>query len=308
MNKRAGMTLLEVVIASTIFVAVIGITMAVLFSGTSLAEKSTISSDLEFRGREMVNFAKAEFLMAKFTGAPITIGGTSYAMGIYTNNTELRYRLPTTRSADGILKYGYEAPNSGLKDNLACFLRFEPETVFLESAHAIPASAVRPAMTWATLVYSQFPLETQVANTDINRDGDDDDTFVRGKIVKYIMAPDLDPMWLAHNRQNILDRSTLSDYVFLRVNRTDHSRFDYDMEGDPLPTPAGCHSESVNDVLFRFVDGAWPKSSTTLVDNTNLTQKGKAIVTMVWHGAYDENNKGMLIRKGSENVRFRNQQ
>jgi hypothetical protein len=273
---------------------------------TDTGNFATITSDLEDRSMRLVNRCREEFLAAKFTGASITVGTKTYTPGLFNDGSEAIYRVPSSRDPNGSVKYGYysplPSPNDGFKDSLAAFVRFEPDLVLRESA-----SATIPSLAASVLVspFPSLPSPTlEILNYDVNGDQDLQDTFLRGKIILYVAAPNGSALLGFH--PNPIGRAILSDYALLGLRAGTTDKLDADI--DRLPLPAGYHATYANDPLLRFVDALWPDATTTLVTNSNVTAAGKAIVVTAFHGTWDFYKKRFFIRGASERVRFQNPQ
>lgn len=311
MRKTAGYTFIEVMIASLILVAVVTISMSILFSSTRTAARGSVTSDLEERGRKFTDFCKEEFLQAKFTGQ-ITLGGsgaTNLGISDTVYNTAIGYQMPGNNNAAGAalgsgqVVFGYTSPFAGargFRQTLACFIRFEADTVFKESSSAPSATQMT---NWGAPFpnYPTLPAAI-VMNADINKDGDKADTFVRGKIKKYVFAPmdAANPVYIANGSACLLGTETLSDQVILRVNPSAPGKFNWNVDGD-ASTPA-----SALDPLFLFVDQDGPNG--VAITNANLAAQGKGVAVTIWHGNYDDDHKTLAIRKNSTTIRFRNTQ
>ena len=139
-RAEAGFTLIEVTIASVILVTVIMISMQMVFTATNIYHKNNNTLDLEERGRELADTLEDEFLTARFTGGGIVVGGQFYQLGAANNNTEIRFQHPIGITG-AVISFGYTSPlafpDGGLQQDLACFIRFEADEVFMESASAM---------------------------------------------------------------------------------------------------------------------------------------------------------------------------
>lgn len=307
LRKNAGVSLLEVLIASVILVAIVLIAMAILFSSTRLAARATLTSDLEERGRKFSDFCKEEFLQARFTDQ-ITLsvsGATNLGIDPNAFSTSIAYQMPGNVNAagtslgNGNVVFGYTSPFTGVRgfrETLACFIRFEADTVFKESSGAPAATKLAD---WGApfLDYLTLPAAT-VLNIDVNKDGDLSDTFVRGKIRKYVFAPFNGSVYTANSSQCLLGKEILSDQVILSVDPSYPGRYNWNVDSN-ASSPA-----SQLDPLFLFVDQDGPDG--VLIGNLPATAKGVAVT--IWHGNYEDDRKGFAIRKNSTTVRFRNPQ
>ncbi|HLF92659.1 MAG TPA: hypothetical protein VJB14_04305 [Planctomycetota bacterium] len=310
-GKNAGVSLVEVMVASVILVAVVTISMSILFSSTRMASRATLTSDLEERGRKFTDFCKEEFLQAKFTGQITLSGSGATNLGIDPNaySTSIAYQMPGnvdaagTSLGNGNVVFGYTSPFTGargFRQTLACFIRFEADTVFKESSSAPAATQLAD---WGAPfpAYPALPAAT-VLNMDVNKDGDRTDTFVRGKVRKYVFAPfdGANPVYTANGNQCLLGKEILSDQVILRVNPSATGRFNWNVDSD-ASSPA-----SQLDPLFLFVDQDGPDG--VVITNANVVSQGKGMAVTIWHGNYEDDRKGFAIRKNSVTVRFRNTQ
>ena len=307
-RKTAGVSLLEVVIASAILIVVVLIAMGLLFSSTTLATNGSLASDLENRGRQFTDFAREEFLQGRFTGQ-IQLIGLPTNLGIDPNlfSTAIAYQMPGGKDVNGNdlgigkVVFGYPSPipaAPGFRQTLACFIRFEADSVFKESAAA--PNAVQLA-DWGSPFPNYPALPTPVIlNMDINKDGDRNDTIVRGRIRKYIVVPfdPANPVFTANGSNCLLGTETLDDYVMLRVNPSAGNQFNWNVDSELAAPP------SQLDPLFLFVDENGPDG--TLISNANVDTLGKGVAVTPWHGTYDQNGKGFLMRKDAVTVRFRN--
>jgi hypothetical protein len=290
-RKTTGLTLLEVIIASLILMLIVLMVTGVLSSASTTATRSSITGHLEARGRQFVDGCKTEFLSAQFTGS-ITCGGNVCPMGIAGNNTEIRYRVPIGRDASGVVKVGcfspLSVPNNGPKAGWAYIIRFEADTVLKESVASPNAS--QPISTSSPPLPGYPPLvEQRILNMDVNGNGNRTQTFVRGKIKKYIVAPDGDP--ILGVKANPIGVEGLSDDAILMVSPS--GTFNGDVDGTPN-----------SGKLFRFVDEAGLETT----PYTSVGANGRGIVFIVWHGAFDELAKSFFIRKSGEQAAFRNPQ
>jgi len=311
-SGRCGLTMIEVMIASVILAAVVMMAMASLMSSSSAATKGAAASELEQRGLRFIGFCRDDFSVAQYTNT-INLGST-FALGIPVNsyNTAVAYRTPGNRDASGnaltggAMTFGYTSPLSaypGFYQDLACTIRFEAETVLKESSTSIAAAQ---AANWGTPFPSYPTLVSKTLGLDLNNDGDRTDTFVSGKIVRYIFAPSGSAVGTGHpaiklngitQSPLLLSREVLSDEVLLRVNSTAAGDFLCDFDGHAT-TPT-----SAIDALFRFVDSSGSADG-AVVDSSNVAVLGKGILIGVIHAKPDTTGKGYFVRKNSLLVRF----
>jgi hypothetical protein len=313
-KKKAGVTLLEVVIGSVIMTAVVFMSIGILVSTSAVLTSQTCASALEERGIRFLGVCREDLSTARFAGT-ITVGGSSFNLGIPTPsyNTGVGYRVPGSRDASGksltlgTIAYGYvsplQSPMTGFYQDLACFLRFEADSSFLESSNSpIP----RQALDWGA-PFPAFPeLTPQILNLDLNGDGDTTDSFVRGRLVRYVLAQTSTNASLvaSHPSSAVLGREVLSDNVLLRVAGTAAGQFDADVEGHALPATS-------SGVLVGFVGqsglyrgGAGQGG----VDNTNVATDGLGLLVTLWHAVPDDQKKRFILRSNKILIRFRSPQ
>lgn len=313
MSKRSGMTMVEVIISGAILSVVVIITLDVLFSGTNTATRSSIASGLEHRGRKLLSEFANDVLDARYkldrvnknpalqSANPWVVTGVgTNELGIYSNNTEIRFIVPGNQDQSGNplisgqMCWGYHSPvinkalvppDLGFRQNLACYIRFEADTVLLESA-ASPAVASQPA-SWG----SPFPplpaLDQQILNIDVDKNGSMTDTFVHGKLRKYIVAPTGHPL-LAAGQTNPIIMEGIDDDVILKV--TAGNQFNGSMDGTPT-----------SGLLFQFVDKTGAAAMSGGVPSSTAT----ALVLTVWHGSLDDRRKDFWLRKATQTIHFR---
>jgi hypothetical protein len=319
-RANAGMSLLEVLIASLILAFVVFMTIEILISGSTAVERSGITGTLEHRGRLTVHVCSNEFVSARFRldhTNPVTalqnlnpypIAGISgnADLGIYASNTEIRYMLAGTQDSDGLspqslppspsikngqIVWGYTSPlpvpSNGFRKDLACLIRFEADTVLLESAGSPPVAS-QPA-SWGAPFPALPALLSQNVNWDIDQNGVQTDTFVRGRLRQYVVAPAGHP--LGGPAGTILGISTLSDNVVLKVQGG--NQFNADMDASPG-----------SGMLFRFVD----KTGAIAMSGSLPGPAATSIIMTVWHGNFDDRGRAFWVRKNSETVGFRNSQ
>jgi hypothetical protein len=314
------MSLLEVLIASLILAFVVFVTIEILISGSAAVERSGITGTLEHRGRLTVHTCANEFVSARFrldhtnpvtalqNMNPFPVAGVSANadLGIYASNSEIRYMVAGTQDQNGLgpqsfpaspsikngqVVWGYNSPlptpSGGFRMDLVCLIRFEADTVLLESAGSL-AVASQPA-SWGAPFPVLPALLSQTVNWDIDQNGSQTDTFVRGKLRQYFVAPAGHP--LGGPAGAILAVSTLSDNVVLKVQGG--NQFNADMDANPG-----------SGMLFRFVD----KTGAIAMAGSFPGPTATSIIMTIWHGNFDDRGRAFWVRKNSETVGFRNLQ
>jgi len=178
------------------------------------------------------------------------------------------------------LKFGYPDPAAAgnpFNTNLACFLRFEADYVLQESSGS--GSATQPA-DWTAPITPSYPLlTTNVLNMDIDGNGSRGDTFVSGRLMKYIVN---------ENTGVVVGRERLDDNVLLKVAGSGAGQFNGDMNGDGQA-----------DLLFCFTNAAGTPDTTL----TGATASGLQI--NVWHGCVDDTGKLFILRNNKLLIHLR---
>jgi len=284
MNRRAGLTLLEVTIASTLVVAVAGIGLSVLLKSGTIAAKASQAGHYEAMGRRITNHCRRELLYARLSGPGPSLGGAS-TLGIWSNYSEVRYQVPVTPDERGKFRFG-STKNIGLDDptgqDRICIIRFEAETILRESA-AATAAASQPAVSWGPSFPPLPALSTVRLDIDLDGNGSRADTFLCGRLQKYEVSA----------QGTFLGVESLCREVILRVEpRPNPYLYDMNRPGSEVAEP-----------LFRFVD-----AHGTLVSGSSPGTSAVAIVVTLWNGSPEDKDKRFLLRKSSEIVRFRNPQ
>ena len=281
-DRRAGATLLEVLIASVILIAIVLMAMVVLMNASGAAAKASISGSLENRARMLLERCRSTFMTARFRDPENIVDG----LGMHVNNTQVWFQIPSSGSNSGATGWGFSS-NLGLSDpqsaGKSCILRFEAETVLRESSAA--GTATQPTTVTAADLPALPELdEPDPRDVDLNRDGDLTDTFVVGKLMQYILTEDLE----------VETTATFDNNIVLAVVGT--NIFNGDVDG--LASTA-----AEQDYLFRWVDqdgatvaGQWPGT------------QSRAVVLSVWHGAWSDDGKMYYMRRGTETIRFKNPQ
>lgn len=266
---RKGFSLIELMVVTAILAIIFVILYSIIAFSTSVAASGTVSSDLEARVRTCLDYCKREFQMAKISGTSSGTWEGNNLLGVIagTSDTEFRYQIPVNRLGDGTLQFGY---TDSMEDDTgaigwACVLRFVPEKMLQESASA--PTVTSPATDWTSV--TEPTLETTVLGLDVNGDGDKADTYLLGKIVRYVIDMDTPA---------ISTESGLADRVLLRWDTTDSTYYASLTDATPL--------------FAYHPDGG--------------SSKGTAVGVMM--GMYDYLQKAYMAREGTEVMKFRNVQ
>jgi len=299
-NRRSGLTLIEVIIASAILAIVVAITMSVLTSGSRTASSGQLLSQLEQRGNRTLAFCRDQMSTAAYTHPTFTTLG----MVPGTFNTAIGYQVsgPATVGPTGTptLVFGYVDPRIAVdpvvqpvNPNLACFLRFEADTVYLESsASPMPTQAgnwVSPALPAYPVLPSSDPtkLIVRTLNMDIKGNGLRTATYVSGRLMKYVVD------MLAGT---VVGREKLDDQVILCVSGTGPG----DFAGTINQTPDGSNVGGIGSGLATGV--ILPDLLFVFTDSNGVPQPGmtganaNGLLINLWHGCIDEDGKRFLLR------------
>jgi prepilin-type N-terminal cleavage/methylation domain-containing protein len=341
----SGLSMLEVMIAVAILGFIMFATYTILLSTSTTAARGQINTNLDAAGKTFIEFCKKEFYDARFVDNANTGGWYGIhdnntaihyqiALGMSDQgNVVWGYPAGTNVVVDtGVaitLKGGSQTVKT--KDYSAwadytAVLRFEPELVYYEGT-TVPTvlqpgtDDARGPQTWQPNPYAgNVPLAQGTPlpvyqpavglhlKLNINRDYDQLDVFVKGKIWKYVMKPD----YTVHSFVMV------SDNVFLPVVG---GIFKGNMIDDPLvppigPTPIystlGAPVSDGKDWLFRYLQAEQSDPPTTYgsLDTTALagtlpTLRSACIGITVWHGALDDTGKFFHLRKTWERIPFR---
>lgn len=324
MRRNAGMSLIEIIIASIILVFIFGMSFMVLWSATDAGENSSISSELQNSGRAFVEEVKVLFRQAYLNsanspsiaygrtiedskGSPVTLS-SPLTLGLYPPTTgqtdtgeyrtEIIFKIPVGRAANGELVYGY-TDKVGLDDQTAglgggCIFRYEVEEYIRESSGAPAAPTAAQTTNLPTSLFpalsGNLPVTTLSSRIDINRNGSYNDLFARGRIRKYVVRDsdgdgNLDVIY-----------TVACPNVVVRVPASNTALLGEDMDM-PFSSGAGL------DPVFRILDAA-----NSPVTNANLSQGGRSLEVTVFTGTWDRLKKAFIMKWNREIIRFRNPQ
>jgi prepilin-type N-terminal cleavage/methylation domain-containing protein len=361
-KSSSGFTLVEVMIASVILTGVVIAAFVTLFTASKMSSQGSVASDINTRGTRFLSLCRDDMAAAQY-GKNIVLdsAGTTYQLGVTLTvpadvtrklkNTAVAYQIPGDRNnagvryAGGIVVYGYNAPFNLTTDlpndnynkfyeDLVCYLRYEPDTVFKESTSSLDVAQLPDWDTNANPIFPRFPaltnpsatlLQSQILNIDLNGDGDRTDTYVRGKIVRYVVAPFGSPVAAAHpafaiNGQLmsslLLSQETVSDMVMMRVRTegpaggpcdilfTDFDKHDIDVL-----------NQTERDMIFRFVgatgtveDPIYSSAAPLLELQPTVSTNARGLLISVTHGNYDGTPNGFVVRKNRQLVRTKTNQ
>lgn len=251
-NHERGLTLIEVVIGSIILAVILLLTFMILMRVQSTYAEASLAQTHEDRCRSFIDTYKKDLAFCDVV---------TYAA----DGQSIRYRIPPNTASTGSIDWGYPAAG-GHQSGWEAELAFDPETVYTESsAVAIPASL------------AGIPVEN--ANVDMNHDGDQNDVFVEGRILKRIYD----------NTGLLQDTSTASDSTILMVNG---GSLNGDINGD-----------GINDYLFSVLD-----TGNNVVAAALIGTSGAKLRVNICHGSYTDSRKDFVLRQLRDEWNFRNSQ
>lgn len=310
-NRRAGTSLLEVLIASAILVIVVAVTMSILSSGTSTASTGRLQSELEQRGNRTLAFLRDQISTAALTQTAYTKLGMG-PWGAGSQYTAIGYQISgqtnvpaTGQMPHSNISFGYPNPFSSVVDTTAtnlsqpvvptyaCFIRFEADTVYKEGPLAPdPVQATNwtdPALpNYPSLVDDpgQSNLVVKILNMDIDGDGARNTTYVSGKLMKYVINETLS----TNPAACVVAREKLDDQVIMCVNGAAPGDFTARMD-----STLGTH------YLICYADS----TGTASPGLTLATAAG--IKVDLWHGCLDQDGKRLILRNNSIFIHFRSE-
>jgi hypothetical protein len=319
-NRRAGVTLLEVLIAGAILVIVVAVTMSILSSGTSTASTGRLQSELEQRGNRTLAFLRDQISTAALTQSTygkLGMGPWLPAVGTGSQYLAIGYQISgqTNVPAAGQMPhsnitFGYPNPfppvgsidptstnqSQAVVPTYACFIRFEADTVYMEGPNAIVPTQ---AANWTDPALPAFPSLAddgtgqivKVLNMSIHGDNVRTSTYVSGKLMKYIVDETNSTIPASNLPPNcVVVREKLDDQVIMRVNSANAGDFQGNMD-----RTLGTH------YLFCYAD-------TTGTANPALTLATAAGVKVdLWHGCLDQDGKRLILRNNSIFIHFRSE-
>jgi prepilin-type N-terminal cleavage/methylation domain-containing protein len=159
-RSRSGLSLLEVVVATAILGMVLFATYAVLYSTSTSSARGQLSTGLDAKGKEFIEYCKSDFRDARFNDTT-----NSGRIGIHDNGTQVHYQVALGMATSGFVTFGYvgnehftgtptNVIDTGVNITLkgqtktvikqdqqawidhSCVIRFEPELVFYEGPTA----------------------------------------------------------------------------------------------------------------------------------------------------------------------------
>jgi hypothetical protein len=295
-RKNAGLSLLEVLIASTILVGVVAAAMVILHSTSRTAANGSLLAQVEQRSNRTLTFIQDQMATAAFF-----YPGSNALLGIVPGYTSTAFGYQLSAPPTGLLPnggayvkvYGYPDPTLGtMNDKLICYIRFEADTVYKESSASTVAAT--QALNWSLPINPSinkpnqsrnYPTLDSTVTTTLNMDlnkgfngnGNRTETFVSGKIWKYL--------WNTSTNK-VVATERLDDLVLLRVNSAAPGDFTGDIDGDGTPDP-----------LFTFYDAAGAV--------TTSSPSAVRLQVNLWHAVLDDSGKSFLLRNNKLIVHLR---
>lgn len=215
---RRGMSLLEVVISSAILASMILVVMGVLHRTVSTAEDSTTLSELEMKGKLLVDRVRQEIQYSKILATTNEVVGPPY----YHDHSGLRFQVTSsTLGQYGFRSYG----GTTWVLNQSAILRYEASIAIRE-----PLGVVAPT----TLPTIPAGIEIRPVSRDLNQDGDTNDVFYLGSLVMVFM----------NEFGVVTGKVTLNNSEVLLTRSPDDQA---DLDGD-------LNQDGVLDQLFTLID------------------------------------------------------
>lgn len=272
-NERRGTTLIEVAIASAILAIMVALVMTIMFGASDSAGNTARTNRLGANGRIALDRLRMELSTARVMAVGMPFTATTDAT---TGHTSIRYRIPVGVAPDGTQQYGsiHQDPNIPFVNGYYEVI-FVGDTVYRETNG--PLMGANPPNVPATIQQIQL-------NSDLNGDGDTNDSFVRGQLVLRIF----DSVG-AQVRQSLLD-----DYVILAPRPGDPTMLD----GDLWSNAAGTVQPA-----FRILDELGVP-----VNNPMISAASRKVRVNLWHAELDENGRRLLKVNNREEVRLDNPQ
>jgi len=285
-RKDAGLSLIEVIIASAILVVMVAVAMSLLHSTSRTAANGSLITQMEQRASRTLTFCQDQLSTAAFTYA-----GSPTVLGIVPNSSSTAFGFQLCGPASNVvptgsaytMSFGYPDPvTATFNTNLVCFIRFEADTVFQESS----VGAITPTQfaDWTSPVLKNYPTldatVTRVLNLDLNQNGTRSETFVRGRIMKYLWDK---------TAGTLVNTERLDDMVLLRVTSTAAGAFAGDIDGDGTADP-----------LFTFLTEA----GATITDNASIDSAVRVQINL-WHALEDDSGKSFLLRNNKLVIHLR---
>lgn len=270
-RRDRGMTFLEVMVGMAILAIVATMVFMWLSSATRASANASTISGLEARGLRFTAYVRSELATGK-------------VQGVYLGHTRLRYQVPVavapystvlTDPPSGSRIYGSRTPNGALPYDVNGYyvLLFVADKVIRETGAALTVPGV--------------PVVETVAY-DLNNNGTLTDRFVVGRMVLQL-----------YNGLNVLQNtSPFDDQVILRVDPTDATLWDADMNGDLVADP-----------LFTILNEGSAEVPGLLVPNPQISiVPARKLRVIVWHGEYFETGRKFAIRTNRDTIAFDNPQ
>lgn len=270
-NRRAGLTLLEAVIASVILAMMVLGTYTLYHGGMTASEEGSIRMGLDTRGRQTLDRIREELQLCRVLA--VTNDHTAPPPA-YLDHSGIQFRVPVG-IVGGVATYGYRDGSNVATPvaNRSAILRFVAteqvrENLGVFTPFRLPA--IPNGITQTTV------------NSDLNNDGDLTDVWLFGRLelvfVDTVGNVTGDPRGIV---DNICVKGTAA------VAR--------DIDGD-------VDNDGTVDPMFTALDALGVE-----VVNAAITTARKLRVT-VFHAHLDQRRKRILFRRATEEIRLENPQ
>ncbi|MBI2932952.1 MAG: hypothetical protein HYY16_15010 [Planctomycetes bacterium] len=271
MNRHTarGTTLIEIAVATGILAIMMAFVSMIFFNAQRSGEDISISAGLTSRGRIALDTIRSELAFASMSFTPPPATG-----GVDVDHSRIRYQIPIVVA--GTPTYGCVTSTASIDGGFHEIV-FVADLILRETNGA--AVALQAENEDATQ-----PAGTLIAQMDVNNDGDQNDTFARGRLRKRSYD----------NGGGLQEDIALDDYVLLRCKPGSLDELDGAIRSDGM-TPA-----IDLDPLFLLIDD-------TGAESPSVAATRRVRVTL-WHADFDKRGRAVLMIRSQDDVRLENPQ
>ena len=269
-HPRAGLTLLEAVIASAILSLMVLGTYSIYHSGMTAAVEGSIRNGLDTRARQSLDRIREELQLCRLVAVT-----NSFALPpVYLDHTGVQFRAPMG-IIGGVATYGYRDGSNVMTPvaGRSAILRFV-------ATEQIRENAAGPVVMRLPAIPGGIPQTT--INADLNRDGDFTDAWLIGRLELVFV-----------NVAGVITGAPrgIIDNICLKGTAAQPQDLDGDVDGDGTVDP-----------IFTALDALGVE-----VSNATIATARKLRVT-VFHSHLDTRRRRMLFRRATEEIRLENPQ
>lgn len=265
-RSSSGVSLLEILLVAVIMTIVLVMTFSILKTGGDVADQGSVISDVETRARRCVDEVKQELMYAKidFTVSP-------------PNERFIKYQLPCRQDPTQFGYQDYLDPGDGkVKTNVGWYATIELSPVTANGQGQVWKEPNGPPPPAVFLGVASFNEEE--ARITLNYDKENNDTFVRMKLVKRVY----NALGVQQAESAICD-----DYIIVSPKT---STTIGDTDGD-----------NIDDKPLQYYNAAG-----TVLDPPDKSTKSVRI--LVWVGRFDMNHSKFFLRKNEQTIMLKNPQ